>query len=55
MLAAARKYTRIHPTPQDAGPPAVEALFGVHVEEVRTMSVTSEPKRRGISRGRTRP
>ena len=33
---------------------AVEELFGVHVVEVRTISVKSKPKRRGITRGRTR-
>jgi large subunit ribosomal protein L23 len=34
---------------------AVEALFGVHVVEVRTMSVKSKPKRRGsTAKGRTR-
>jgi len=33
---------------------AVEALFDVHVVDVRTMSVKSKPKRRGVSRGRTR-
>jgi len=29
---------------------AVEALFGVHVLEVRTLSVKSKPKRRGNTR-----
>jgi large subunit ribosomal protein L23 len=33
---------------------AVEELFGVHVVDVRTMSVKSKPKRRGTTRGRTR-
>ena len=33
---------------------AVEELFGVHVVEVRTLSVKSKPKRRGTTRGRTR-
>ena len=33
---------------------AVEALFGVHVVEVRTSSVKSKPKRRGTTSGRTR-
>jgi large subunit ribosomal protein L23 len=34
---------------------AVEALFDVHVVEVRTLSVKSKPKRRGSSaKGRTR-
>jgi large subunit ribosomal protein L23 len=56
VLAAAGKYTfRIHADAHKTQVrQAVEALFGVHVEEVRTMSVKSKPKRRGISRGRTR-
>ena len=33
---------------------AVEALFDVHVVEVRTSSVKSKPKRRGTTSGRTR-
>jgi large subunit ribosomal protein L23 len=33
---------------------AVEALFDVKVLEVRTMSVKSKPKRRGLYSGRTR-
>ncbi len=33
---------------------AVEELFGVHVVDVRTMSVKTKPKRRGLTRGRTR-
>ena len=33
---------------------AVEALFDVRVIDVRTMSVKSKPKRRGITSGRTR-
>jgi large subunit ribosomal protein L23 len=32
----------------------VEALFGVHVVDVRTVSVKSKPKRRGAVVGRTR-
>ena len=37
------------------GRQAVEALFEVHVVEVRTLSVKTKPKRRGNSaRGRTR-
>jgi large subunit ribosomal protein L23 len=56
VLAAAGKYTfRVH---QDAHKTqirqAVEALFDVHVAEVRTVSVKSKPKRRGTTRGRTR-
>jgi len=56
VLAAADKYTfRVH---DDAHKTqirqAVEELFGVGVLEVRTMSVKSKPKRRGITKGRTR-
>src|SRR5665811_1396075 len=56
VLSAANRYTfRVH---QDAHKTqirqAVEALFEVHVVEVRTMSVKSKHKRRGNSRGRTR-
>ncbi len=56
VLAAAGKYTfRIHPDAHKTQVrQAVEALFDVHVEEVRTLSVKSKPKRRGTSRGRTR-
>ena len=56
VLAAAGKYTfRIHPDAHKTQVrQAVEALFDVHVQEVRTISVKSKPKRRGISRGRTR-
>jgi large subunit ribosomal protein L23 len=56
VLAAAGKYTfRIHPSAHKTQVrQAIEALFDVHVEEVRTISVKSKPKRRGISRGRTR-
>jgi len=31
---------------------AVEAVFGVHVESVRTVSVPSKPKRQGLFQGR---
>ena len=56
VLAAAGSYTfRIHPDAHKTQVrQAVEALFDVHVEEVRTMSVKSKPKRRGVTRGRTR-
>jgi large subunit ribosomal protein L23 len=55
-LLAANKYTfRIHP---DANKTqvrqAVEEIFGVRVEDVRTVSVRSKPKRRGMTSGRTR-
>ena len=55
-LAAAGRYTfRIHPDAHKTQVrQAVEALFDVHVEEVRTISVKSKPKRRGAIRGRTR-
>lgn len=56
VLSAAHRYTfRVH---DDAHKTqirqAVEALFDVHVVEVRTSSVKSKPKRRGTSSGRTR-
>ena len=56
VLAAANRYTfRVH---DDAHKTqirqAVEALFEVHVVEVRTSSVKSKPKRRGTTSGRTR-
>jgi len=55
-LAAADKYTfRVHPDAHKTQVrQAVEALFDVHVVDVRTMSVKSKPKRRGITAGRTR-
>ena len=56
VLATADKYTfRVH---KDAHKTqikqAVEALFDVHVVDVRTASVPSKPKRRGYTAGRTR-
>lgn len=33
---------------------AVEEVFGAHVAQVRTAKVRSKPKRRGLTRGRTR-
>lgn len=56
VLATADKYTfRVHPDAHKTQiKQAVEALFDVKVLDVRTMSVKSKPKRRGISRGRTR-
>jgi large subunit ribosomal protein L23 len=56
VLSALHRYTfRVH---DDAHKTqirqAVEALFDVHVVEVRTMSVKSKPKRRGKTSGRTR-
>jgi large subunit ribosomal protein L23 len=56
VLASAGKYTfRVHPDAHKTQiRQAVESLFDVHVEEVRTISVKSKPKRRGMTRGRTR-
>jgi large subunit ribosomal protein L23 len=56
VLSAANRYTfRVHPSAHKTQiRQAVEALFGVHVVEVRTLSVKSKPKRRGASSGRTR-
>ncbi len=56
VLAAADKYTfRVHPDAHKTEiRQAVEELFEVHVVSVNTSSVKSKPKRRGITRGRTR-
>jgi large subunit ribosomal protein L23 len=56
VLAAADKYTfRVHPDAHKTQiRQAIEALFDVKVVEVRTMSVKSKPKRRGLIHGRTR-
>jgi large subunit ribosomal protein L23 len=56
VLAANDKYTfRVHPDAHKTQiRQAVEALFDVKVLEVRTMSVKSKPKRRGLTSGRTR-
>ena len=56
VLAAANRYTfRVHPEAHKTQiRQAVEALFDVHVVDVRTMSVKSKPKRRGQTSGRTR-
>jgi large subunit ribosomal protein L23 len=56
VLSAAGKYTfRVHPDAHKTQiSQAVQALFDVHVVEVRTMSVKSKPKRRGTIKGRTR-
>jgi large subunit ribosomal protein L23 len=55
VLAAANRYTfRVHAQAHKTQiRQAVEALFGVHVVDVRTMSVKSKPKRRGNTSGRT--
>lgn len=56
VLSAAGKYTfRVHPDSHRTQiRQAVESLFGVHVIDVRTLTVKSKPKRRGSTRGRTR-
>ena len=56
VLASTNKYTfRVHANAHKTQiRQAVEDLFGVHVVEVRTMSVKSKPKRRGWTSGRTR-
>ncbi len=56
VLAANDKYTfRVHPDAHKTEiRQAVENLFDVKVVEVRTMSVKSKPKRRGLLQGRTR-
>jgi large subunit ribosomal protein L23 len=57
VLTAANRYTfRVHADAHKTHiRQAVEALFDVHVVEVRTMSVKSKPKRRGnTGQGRTR-
>ncbi len=56
VLATADKYTfRVHPDAHKTQiRQAVEQLFEVDVVEVRTMSVKSKPKRRGLTTGRTR-
>jgi large subunit ribosomal protein L23 len=56
VLSAAGKYTfRVHPDAHRTQiRQAVESLFDVHVVDVRTLSVKSKPKRRGLISGRTR-
>jgi large subunit ribosomal protein L23 len=56
VLSAANRYTfRVHPDAHKTQiRQAVESLFAVHVVQVRTMSVKSKPKRRGVTSGRTR-
>ena len=56
VLAANDRYTfRVHPRAHKTQiRQAVEALFDVKVVEVRTASVKSKPKRRGLTSGRTR-
>ena len=56
VLSAANRFTfRVHPEAHKTQiRQAVEALFDVHVVDVRTLSVKSKPKRRGVTAGRTR-
>jgi large subunit ribosomal protein L23 len=56
VLSAANRYTfRVHHEAHKTQiRQAVEALFDVHVVEVRTSTVKSKPKRRGTTSGRTR-
>jgi large subunit ribosomal protein L23 len=56
VLSAANRYTfRVHHEAHKTQiRQAVEALFDVHVVEVRTSTVKSKPKRRGTTTGRTR-
>jgi ribosomal protein L23 len=53
VLATADKYTfRVHDKAHKTQiKQAVEALFDVHVVEVRTSKVPSKPKRRGVTAG----
>ncbi len=55
-LLSANKYTfRVHDNAHKTQiRQAVEEIFGVRVLEVRTMSVKSKPKRRGVTAGRSR-
>ena len=55
-LLAANKYTfRIHPEANKTQVrQAVQDIFGVRVEDVRTVNVRPKPKRRGMTAGRTR-
>lgn len=56
VLASVNKYTfRVHPDAHKTQiRQAVEKLFDVKVVAVRTISVKSKPKRRGVIHGRTR-
>ena len=56
VLATNDKYTfRVHPDAHKTQiKQAVEQLFEVKVVSVRTISVKSKPKRRGLYQGRTR-
>ena len=56
VLATADRYTfRVHADAHKTQiKQAIEQLFDVNVVEVRTLSVKSKPKRRGLTSGRTR-
>jgi large subunit ribosomal protein L23 len=56
VLSDAGRYTfRVHPDAHKTQiRQAVEKMFDVHVVEVRTISMKSKPKMRGLTRGRTR-
>ncbi len=56
VLATNDKYTfRVHPDAHKTQiRQAIEQLFEVKVVSVRTISVKSKPKRRGLYQGRTR-
>ena len=56
VLATADRYTfRVHADAHKTQiKQAVEQLFDVNVVEVRTLSVKSKPKRRGLTAGRSR-
>ncbi len=56
VLSAVDRYTfRVHPDAHKTQiRQAVEALFDVHVVDVRTLTVKPKPKRRGATRGATR-
>jgi large subunit ribosomal protein L23 len=56
VLSSAGRYTfRVHPSAHKTQiRQAIQDLFGVHVTEVRTVSVKSKPKRRAGISGRTR-
>jgi large subunit ribosomal protein L23 len=55
-LMAANKYTfRVHPDAHKTQVRhAVEEIFGVRVEDVRTVNVKPKPKRRGFTAGKRR-
>jgi large subunit ribosomal protein L23 len=56
VLSAVDRYTfRVHPGAHKTQiRQAVEALFDVHVVDVRTLAVKAKPKRRGLTNGQTR-